>query len=86
MLAAQSPTPLSFQQDIEATQVTWQRNATNGDHGEEEQLLREEEALAISNIYDKDKEILIEDKDHLDPYGDEKSEQILPFQRTGNMD
>ena len=66
--------------------VTWPRNATNNEHGEEEQPLREEEALAISNIYDEDEETLIKDEDHLNPYGDAESEQILPFQRTGDMD
>ena len=48
--------------------------------------MTEEEALAISNIYDEDEEILMEDEDHLDPYGDKESKQILPFQRTGDMD
>ena len=66
--------------------VTWQRNATNDEHGEEGQPLTEEEALAISNIYDEDEETRIEDEDHFDPYGDEESKQILPFQRTGDMD
>ena len=46
----------------------------------------EEEALAIRNIYDEDEETLMEDEDHLYPYEDEESEQILPFQRTGDMD
>ena len=48
--------------------------------------MTEEEALAISNIYDEDEETLMEDEDHLDPYGDKESKQILPFQRTGDMD
>ena len=65
--------------------VTWQRNATNDEHGEE-QPLTEEEALAIRNIYNEDEETLIEDEDHLDPYGDEESKQIPPFQRTGDWD
>ena len=47
--------------------------------------MTEEEALAISNIYD-DEETLIKDEDHLNSYGDAESEQILPFQRTGDMD
>ena len=28
----------------------------------------------------------MEDEDHLYPYEDEESEQVLPFQRTGDMD
>ena len=28
----------------------------------------------------------MEDEDHLDPYGNEESEQILPFQRIGDLD
>ena len=73
--------------------VTWQRNTTNDEHGKEGQPLTEEETLAIRNIYDEDEETLIEDEDHLYPYEDhlypyedEESKQVLPFQRTGDMD
>ena len=48
--------------------------------------MTEEETLAIRNIYDEDEETLIEDEDHLYPYEDEESKQVLPFQRTGDMD
>ena len=65
--------------------VTWQRNATNDEHGEGQPLI-EEEASAISNIYDEDEKTLMKGEDHLYPYEDEESEQVLPFQRTGDMD
>ena len=48
--------------------------------------MTEEEALAGNNIYDEDEETLMEDEEHLYPYEDEESEQILPFQRTGDWD
>ena len=85
MLAAQSPIHLSFQLDTGATQLLWQRDATNNEHGEGRPLT-EEEALAGNNIYDEDEETLMEDEEHLYPYEDEESEQILPFQRTGDWD
>ena len=48
--------------------------------------MTEEEALAMRNIHNEDEETLIEDEGHLEPYGDEESEQIFPFQRTGDWD
>ena len=48
--------------------------------------MTEEEALAMRNIHNEDEETLIEDEGHLEPYGDEESKQILPFQRTGDWD
>ena len=54
---------------------------------EELQPLTEEEALAVYNMFNEDKGTLIEDEgEHLHPMEDAESEQILPFQRTGDWD
>ena len=85
MLAAQSPTHSSFQQDIGVTWSLGKEMLPNDEHGEGQPLI-EEEASAISNIYDEDEKTLMKGEDHLYPYEDEESEQVLPFQRTGDMD
>ena len=54
---------------------------------EEIQSLIEEEALAVYNMFNENKGTLIEDEgEHLHPMEDVESEQILPFQRTGDWD
>ena len=64
-----------------------QRAQSLTEEEEELQPLTEEEALAVYNMFNKDKGTLIEDEgEHLYPMEDVESEQILPFQRTGDWD
>ena len=64
-----------------------QRTQPLTEEEEELQPLTEEEALAVYNMFNEDEGTLIEDEgEHLHPMKDVESEQILPFQRTGDWD